>query len=230
MSPVPRDKKCSPSLNDKFTSPEFHVESQLGSGLPDTAAASESPAGAGGGCSVLERSRGQACTCAGGNGTCMESETRPGGSAVKYPNSPSLKSSVFFVKLSCIPPAWEMYSQRCWVQSPVTDDVCSQSQAWPGAALLLGRDSSAPGFDEGVSSCLGKFQCHLGIPGPSQCCWPQIALQPSLDLFISAHRVPFTTVSAACLEKETSSGVACFSSGSHFSLSLVILKHTSENC
>lgn len=53
MSPVPRDKSAlhplmisSPHLNSMWSL-------RLSSGLPDPAAASESPAGAGGGCSVL---------------------------------------------------------------------------------------------------------------------------------------------------------------------------------
>lgn len=150
------------------------------------------------------------------------------------PSSPSLKSSVFFVKLSC-------YSSSLENVSPVLFSAVTSNRWWfaaragpaHGALLLLGSDSFVPDFDEGVSPWSDKCQCHLGSPGPSQCCWPQIALLPQTWaglVYLSAHRVPFTTVSAVWLEKETWSGVACFSSGSHFSLSLVILKHTSENC
>lgn len=100
--------------------------------LPCTAAAS-APAGAGGGSECLERSSGQACTCAQGE---MEPawKVKQGQmeGLLNIPSSTSLKSSVFFVKLSCYCSSLGNVSPVLF--SAVTSNrwcVCSQSQAWP---------------------------------------------------------------------------------------------------
>lgn len=84
-------------------------------------------------CVPGERSSGQACTCAPGE---MEPAWKVKRGQVEVmlniPSSPSLKSSVFFVKLSC-------YSFSLGNASPVLLSavpsirccVCSQSRAWP---------------------------------------------------------------------------------------------------
>lgn len=95
-------------------------------------------------CVPGERSSGQACTCARGE---MEPawKVKRGQMEVmlNIPSSPSLKSSVFLVKLSCY--SFSLGNASPMLLSAVTSNrwcVCSQSRAWPvGLFCSLGVTS-----------------------------------------------------------------------------------------